>query len=105
MVEEAIGHSVEHMHQEFSPLGAGWGEVHFEEPWVQLLVQHEVETINLKTVGAVLDTSLLTCANGFDDYFFNALSHFFTFFWVVFKGFLEKFLLTHNEVFGLVCNF
>lgn len=48
MEEEPVGHPVEHGDQPVCPFCASWAQIDFEQPRLQLLVQHEVKSVDFE---------------------------------------------------------
>ena len=57
-VQQIQGHVIQHLSEEISTFSAGWGEIDFDDPGFQLVVQNQVETVDFEGVGALLETVL-----------------------------------------------
>ena len=58
-IQDPIGKVIKHFCQPFCTLRACRGEIHFNEPWVEVAVQQEIETIDFEAVRSMVQRGVL----------------------------------------------
>lgn len=97
-VEETVSHTIQHVHEPFSPFCAGGTQVDLQQPRVQLAVQHEVEAIHFEAVGLVLYAGLLAGSHCFHDDVLNSLTNLLALYRIVLEDLAEELGLRHDKI-------
>ena len=75
-IKKSIWRSIEHWDKPLSSFCTCRTQIHFKQPSVQFLVQHEIEPIYFKTVVSMFYSCFLSRSNCFNYYFLKIAPYF-----------------------------